>query len=114
MNENPSVRIESPGSKTCDNCPLKNGSAVSIARLYVGSKIVCFYESNHAFQTIWRHPLFVSPHKNKGIFLETRYAIIVINTSCCIMNQNGALALFEIFAGRKSCNKRPHNQYLFL
>ena len=29
VNENPSVRIESAGSKTCDNRPLKNGSAVS-------------------------------------------------------------------------------------
>ena len=26
----------------------------------------------------------------------------------------GALALFGIFAGRISCNKRPHNRYLFL
>ena len=42
MNENPSVRIESARSKTSNNGPLKNGSAVSIARLYVGSKIVCF------------------------------------------------------------------------
>ena len=44
MNENPSARIESAQSK--------NGSAVSIARLYVDSKIVCFYESDHAFKTI--------------------------------------------------------------
>ena len=29
MNENLSVRIESAGSKTSDNCPLKNGSVVS-------------------------------------------------------------------------------------
>ena len=29
VNKNPSVRIESAGSKTCDNCLLKNGSAVS-------------------------------------------------------------------------------------
>ena len=27
---------------------------------------------------------------------------------------NGALALFGIFAGRISCNKRPHTQYLLL
>ena len=27
---------------------------------------------------------------------------------------SGALALFEIFAGRISCNKRPHNRYLLL
>ena len=56
MNENPPLRIESAGSKTSDNGPLKNGSAVSIARLYVGSKIVCFYESDHEFKTIWRRP----------------------------------------------------------
>ena len=29
MNENPSVRIESAGSKTSDNHPLKNGSVIS-------------------------------------------------------------------------------------
>ena len=28
--------------------------------------------------------------------------------------KNGALALFGIFAGRISCNKRPHTQYLLL
>ena len=56
MNENPSVRIESTGSKTSNNGPLKNGSAVSIARLCVGSKIVCSYESDHAFKIIWRRP----------------------------------------------------------
>ena len=28
VNKNPSVRIESAGSKTCDNRPLKNGSVV--------------------------------------------------------------------------------------
>ena len=50
MNKNPSLHIESAGSKTSDNGPLKNGSAVSIARLYVGSKIVFFYESDHAFK----------------------------------------------------------------
>ena len=27
---------------------------------------------------------------------------------------NGTLALFGIFAGRISCNKRPHTQYLLL
>ena len=56
MNENPSVRVESAGSKTSNNGPLKNGSAVSIARLYLGSKIVCIYESDHAFKTICRRP----------------------------------------------------------
>ena len=40
MNKNPSMRIESAGSKASNNGPLKNGSAVSIARLYVGSKMV--------------------------------------------------------------------------
>ena len=47
VNENPSVRIQSARSKTSNNGPLRNRSAVSVARLYVGSKIVCFYESNH-------------------------------------------------------------------
>ena len=56
MNENLSVRIESAGSKTSNKGLLKNRSAVSIALLYVGSKIVCFYESAQAFKTIWRHP----------------------------------------------------------
>ena len=73
MNENPSARIESARSKTSNNGPLRNGSAVSIARLYVDSKIVCFYESDHAFKTIWRRPCSCHvPHKNKGMFLETR------------------------------------------
>ena len=53
MNENPSVRIELAQSKTSNNGPLRNGSVVSIARLYVDSKIVCFYESDYAFKTIW-------------------------------------------------------------
>ena len=52
VNENPSVPIESARSKTSNNGPLRNGSAVSIARLCVGSNIVCFYESDHAFKTI--------------------------------------------------------------
>ena len=56
VNENPSLHIESAGSKTSNNGPLKNESAVSIARMYVGSKIVCFYESDDAFKTIWRRP----------------------------------------------------------
>ena len=37
VNENLSVHIASVGSKTCDNRPLKNGSAVLIARLNIGS-----------------------------------------------------------------------------
>ena len=131
MNENPSVCIESAGSKTCDNRPLKNRDAVSIARLYVGSKIVCFYESDHAFKTIWRRPCLCHLIKVKGYFLKPGRLvfIIVINTSCSgvcyriyarqkflnnALMPNGALALFGIFAGRISCNKRPHNRYLFL
>ena len=58
VNENPSLRIESAGSKTSNNGPLKNGSAVSTARLYVGSKIIWSYESDHAFKTIF----FFFPH----------------------------------------------------
>ena len=56
VNEIPSMRIESARSKTSNNGPLRNGSAVLIARLYVDSKIVCFYESDHAFKTIWWRP----------------------------------------------------------
>ena len=55
--------------------------------------------------------------------------IIVINTSCSgicyriyarqkflnnALAPNGTLALFGIFAGRISCNKCPHTQYLLL
>ena len=73
-NENPSVRIESGRSKTSNNGPLRNGSAVSMARLYVGSKIVCLYESDNAFKTIWRRPC--SFHLIKMacflMFLDTR------------------------------------------
>ena len=62
MNENLSVCIESARSKTSNNGPLRNGSAVSIARLYVDSKIVCFYESDQNNMAAF---LFVSPRKNK-------------------------------------------------
>ena len=110
VNENPSVRIELARSKTSNNGPLRNGNVVSIARLCVGSKIVCFYESDHAFKTIWRRPCSFHLIKIKACFLrpDRPVFIIVINTSC----SNGALALFGIFAGRISCNKRPHTQYL--
>ena len=55
-----------------------------IARLYVGSKIVCFYESHHAFKTIWRRPCFCHLIKIKGYFLKLGRPvfIIVINSSC--------------------------------
>ena len=84
MNENPSVRIESARSKTSNNGPLRNGSAVSIARLYVDSKIVCFYESDYAFKTIWRRPCSCHLVKiNRYFFQPGRPVfIIVINTSC--------------------------------
>ena len=84
VNENPSVRIESALSKTSNNGPLRNGSAVSIARLYVDSKIVCFYESDHAFKTIWRRPCSCHLEKiNRYFFQPGRPVfIIVINTSC--------------------------------
>ena len=131
MNENPSVCIESARGKTSNNGPLRNGSAVSIARLYVDSKIVCFYESDHAFKTIWRRPCSCHLVKiNRYFFQPGRPVfIIVINTSCSgvcyriyarqkflnnTLAPNGALALFEIFAGCISCNKRPHTQYLLL
>ena len=70
MNENPSVRIESARNKTSNNGPLRNGSAVSTARLCVGSKIVCFYESDHAFKTIWRRPCSSHLIKIKACFLK--------------------------------------------
>ena len=131
MNENLSVRIELARSKTSNNGPLRNGSVVSIARLCVGSKIVCFYESDHAFKTIWRRPCSFHLIKIKACFLkpDRPIFIIVINTSCSgvcyriyawqkffnnALAPNGALALFGIFAGRISCNKRPHTQYLLL
>ena len=121
VNENPSVRIELAQSKTSNNGPLRNGSVVSIARLYVYSKIVCFYESDYAFKTIWRRPCSCHLVKiNRYFFQPGRPVfIIVINTSCSgvcynALAPNGALALFGIFAGRISCNKRPHTQYLLL
>ena len=131
MNEKPSVRIESARSKTSNNGPLRNGSAVSIARLYVSSKIVCFYESDNPFKTIWRRPCSFHLIKRKACFLkpDRPVFIIVINTSCSgvcyriyarqrffnnALAPDGALALFGIFAGRISCNKRPHTQYLLL
>ena len=131
MNENPSVRIESAQSKTSNNGLPRNGSAVSIARLYVDSKIVCVYESDHAFKTIWRRPCLCHLVKiNRYFFQPGRPVfIIVINTSCSgvcyriyarqkflnnALAPNGALALFGIFAGRISCNKRSHTQYLLL
>ena len=130
MNENPSVRIESTRSKTSNNGPLKNGSAVSIARLYVGSKIVCFYESDHAFKTICQRPRSCHLIKIKACFLkpDRPVFIIVINTSCSgicyriyarqkfldnALAPNGALVLFGIFAGRISCNKTP-SQSVFI
>ena len=131
VNENPSVRIELAWSKTSNNGPLRNGSVVSIARFCVGSKIVCFYESDHAFKTIWRRPCSFHLIKIKACFLkpDRPIFIIVINTSCSgvcyriyarqkffnnALAPNGALALFGIFAGRISCNKCPHNRYLLL
>ena len=131
VNENPSVHIESARSKTSNNGPLRNGSAVSIARLYVDSKIVCFYGGDHAFKTTWRRPCSCHLVKiNRYFFQPGRPVfIIVINTSCSgvcyriyawqkFLNNAlaplGALALFGIFARRISCNKRPHTQYLLL
>ena len=99
-----------------NNGPLRNGSVVSIARLCVGSKIVYFYESDHAFKTIWRRPCSFHLIKIKACFLkpDRPIFIIVINTSCSgvcyriyarqkffnnALAPNGALALFGIFAG---------------
>ena len=84
VNENPSVHIELARRKTSNNGPLRNGSVVSIARLYVDSKIVCFYESDYAFKTIWRRPCSCHLVKiNRYFFQPGRPVfIIVINTSC--------------------------------
>ena len=92
VNENPSMHIESAGSKTCDNRPLKK-------RLYVGSKIVCFYESDHAFKTIWRRSCLCHLIKIKGYFLKPARPvfIIVINTSCLHV-------CYRIYARPISCN----------
>ena len=115
MNENPTVRIESAGSKTCDNRPLKNRSAVSIARLYVGSKIAYFYKSDHAFKTIWQRPCSCYLIKIKGYFLKPgRPVFIIVRNTLCSGVCYSALALFGIFARRISCNKCPHIRYLFL
>ena len=82
MNKNPSVRIESGRSKTSNNGPLRNGSAVSIARLYVGSKIVCFYESDNAFKTIWRRPCSFHLIKIKACFLKPDRSVFIIVINC--------------------------------
>ena len=90
-------------------------------------KIVCFYKSDHAFKTIWWRPCSFHLRKIKACFLkpDRPVFIIVINTSCSgvcyriyarqkFFNNALAPALFGIFAGRISCNKRPHTQYLLL
>ena len=100
VNENPSVR----------KCRFK----------FLVWKFVNFYEGDHAFKTIWRLPCLCHLIKIKGYFFQPGRLvfIIVINTSflaVCyriyawqkFLNNarapNGALALFEIFAGRISC-----------
>ena len=125
MNENPSVRIESAGSKTSDNRPLKNGSVIS--NFALGNSTRAIMHSKQYGGSLVCHLI-----KVKGYFFQPGRPvfIIVINTSCLgvcyriytrqkflnnALMPNGALALFEIFAGRISCcNKRPHNRYLLL
>ena len=63
VNENSSVRIESAGSKTSDNRPLKNG----ISRLEIRPPL----RGRSCIQNNMAAPLFVSPRKNKVIFLST-------------------------------------------
>ena len=94
-------------------------------------KFIHFYEGDHAFKTIWQLTCLCHLIKIKGYFFQPGRPvfIIVITTSCSgvcyriyarqkFLNNghtpDGALALFEIFAGRISCNKRPHNRYLLL
>ena len=126
VNENPSVHIESAGSKTSDN-RWKMEVSFWISCL----KIRPFYECGHAFKTIWWLPCLCHLVKIKGYFFQPGRPvfIIVINTSCSgvcyriyarqkflnnALEPDDALALFEIFAWRISCNKRPHNRYLLL
>ena len=92
MNENPSVRIESAGSKTSNNCPLRNGSVVS----------------NFSFGNLSSF--------TRAIMLSNQYGGSLVWQKFLnnALTPDGALALFEIFAGRISCNKRPHNRYLLL
>ena len=127
MNENPSVRIESAGSKTSNNRPRKNKCRFK----FLIWKFVHFYETAHAFKTIWRPPCLCHLVKINGYFFQLGRPVfkIVKNTSCLgvcyriyaqqkflnnALAPNGVLALFEIFAGRISCNKCPHNRYLLL
>ena len=116
VNENPSVRIESAGSKTSNNGPLRNGSVVS--NFSFGNSST--YEGDHAFKTIWRLPCLCHLVKIKGHLISTSCSGIcyrIYARQKFLYNAHapdGALALFAIFAKRISCNKRPHNQYLLL
>ena len=49
-----------------------------IARLYVGSKIVCFYENDHAFKTTWQCPCLCHLIKIKGYFLKPGRPVFII------------------------------------
>ena len=69
VNENPSVCIESAGSKTSNNRPLKNGRVVP--NFSFGNSST-FFRGRSCIQNKMVAPLFVSPRKNKGIFLSTR------------------------------------------
>ena len=72
MNENLSLRIESAGNKTCDNRSLINRSAVLNCSVVCWSLNRLLLREQSCFQNNMAASLFVSPHKNKGIFLETR------------------------------------------
>ena len=80
MNENPSVHIESPRSKTSDNRPLKNGSVVWN---FAFGNSSTFNEGDYAFKTIWQLPCLCHLVKIKGYFFQKGRPvfIIVINTS---------------------------------
>ena len=77
--------IESAGSKTCDNRPLKNGKCCfELLDCMLVVKSSAFFKSDHAFKTIWRRPCLCHLIKIKGYFLKPGRPvfIMVINTTC--------------------------------
>ena len=62
-------------------------------------------------------PLILSPRKNIVCISCLGACYKIIAWQKCLYNAlapYGALALFKIFVGQLSCNKRPQTQYLFL
>ena len=72
-------------------------------------KFVCFYESDHAFKTIWRLPCLCHLIKIKGYFFQPGRLLFVIVlrhtrafVSLFMPSKNGARALFEFLPGINS------------